>query len=1029
MKKSLVPSDWENLDLLLGVLRDYQINALEMLSKYLNSNSQKQSLIKMPTGTGKTLIIAFISSKYAKVRNVLIVTPSEGIREQLYYDIKGRVWDKLGIPSTEKKVSRLYLTTFSGCDSNKGNIFVGTMQALNDIRKNESAYKLLKKDIDLIIFDEGHKEPAEDWKKAIREMGKKVVLMTATPVRNDNNQFNIDKRYIYNYSYHTALKERYIRDIIFKEISAREILDFLNVVISECDKHITENPDTKIIIRFKNFEDLNYAYMKLNEEGKKVIAIHNQYKNDNTDHFEGKNKAVKSVPDVKQEKANYWLHQNKLIEGIDDSSFQIVVMYDSFSDVRSLIQQIGRVVRKNDYNSDEAAVVYYRSSTTNQEKLWHEYLLYEEKLKENINLIYFSFEEFFEKALKIHPDIIYSDKHYLKKLNHLHIDDDRTSFRKFKVPLKTNVFYSSVRTNVLIDETLKIVHEGILNSDAKIITEIKNIRSNEYVIVYSAFKNSPYLVDEFFLEVRLQIILLKFVDSYLFVFDSNNLIIASIKELYSQIPSEHLQNLFSSGNKISRVTINNGFINQNNIRRQILNADDISSIAPSVTDKYSFCTTINGVVKSTISNEFLTRYIGFSKGRISDSSRLYQLNQYFEWIDYIFNSLKAKGINSNIFSRYAPVTRKPDNLEAISILLDISEFTDLFVDKYNKKVVFEKFMYEVKGNIFKVVTDIGDLDINIKFNDRTNKYVLHQTNNFEVYFDVINLSEYFFGNSDLRKTDDIIQYLNRNQAFQIIVETKRHIYTRQNFYEVGIKSNDDRLLEILKEYSVTTGGGIVNEKGASSNVVNQKKMWDRGSLFELVASQGSSIDLTSSYGKELKDHFLGFDYLICTDLNKEIADFIALDEQKQNVYFIHCKASDKMLSASAFQDVCGQIVKNLDYVHPLSDRKPVDLNNWNGTWENEKYKVSTNRIILNKGDINSESIWAKIKTVSQKQDSNVYVWALLGNMFSLEKYLMEKNKSVGLQKAEMIQIDYLLMSTWATVQNSHAKFQIYFDKK
>lgn len=103
MKKTLVSRDWEDLDLLLGVLRDYQIKALEMLSNYINSDSQKQSLIKMPTGTGKTLIIAFIASKYTKVKNVLIVTPSEGIREQLYHDLKGRIWINLEIPKSEKK--------------------------------------------------------------------------------------------------------------------------------------------------------------------------------------------------------------------------------------------------------------------------------------------------------------------------------------------------------------------------------------------------------------------------------------------------------------------------------------------------------------------------------------------------------------------------------------------------------------------------------------------------------------------------------------------------------------------------------------------------------------------------------------------------------------------------------------------------------------------------------------------------------------------------------------------------------------
>lgn len=77
--------------------------------------------------------------------------------------------------------------------------------------------------------------------------------------------------------------------------------------------------------------------------------------------------------------------------------FQIVAIYDAFSDVRSLVQQIGRIIRKSDPISEEKAFVYFSLDGENQEKLWKEYMLYERKLEEDINLIYFSFEEFLKK--------------------------------------------------------------------------------------------------------------------------------------------------------------------------------------------------------------------------------------------------------------------------------------------------------------------------------------------------------------------------------------------------------------------------------------------------------------------------------------------------------------------------------------------------------------------------------------------------------------------------------------------------------
>jgi superfamily II DNA or RNA helicase len=41
----------------------------------------------------------------------------------------------------------------------------------------------------------------------------------------------------------------------------------------------------------------------------------------------------------------YWLHQTKLLEGVDDPSFVAVAIYDVFGNARQLVQQIGRVLR------------------------------------------------------------------------------------------------------------------------------------------------------------------------------------------------------------------------------------------------------------------------------------------------------------------------------------------------------------------------------------------------------------------------------------------------------------------------------------------------------------------------------------------------------------------------------------------------------------------------------------------------------------------------------------------------------------
>lgn len=40
--------------------------------------------------------------------------------------------------------------------------------------------------------------------------------------------------------------------------------------------------------------------------------------------------------------ARYWVHQNKLIEGIDDPNFKVVALFNSLRNGRAIVQQIGR---------------------------------------------------------------------------------------------------------------------------------------------------------------------------------------------------------------------------------------------------------------------------------------------------------------------------------------------------------------------------------------------------------------------------------------------------------------------------------------------------------------------------------------------------------------------------------------------------------------------------------------------------------------------------------------------------------------
>lgn len=990
----------------------HQIEAIEMLEKYIKSTSKKHALVKLPTGTGKTVVISYICNCFKKLKNILVVSPSKGVTEQLKRELEAGIKEKLELSMQFKEVEHIYPSNIEDLVKTKGNtVFVTTIKSINDIRENNSIYfEKLKNKIDILIFDEGHREPAKVWQKTIRDFDKKVVLLTATPVRNDNNNFNLEKKYIYNYAFHKAIEDKAIREVTFKAYDGEgDLEDFIQYIYCLYNEFSDKYSDEiRVIIRFDNVKDIIEAKKILEAFTDKVVAIHEAFKTDVN------RKEYKNVPNTQEIPAVFWLHQNKLIEGIDDTKFSILAIYNSFSGVRSLVQQVGRIVRKNSL-IDESLVVYNKDGI-DQEKMFKEFLNYEKRLEGNLSLITFNFDDFFNKVLSNHPPVLHMNKRFLEKIDYLKKELDVELLNSFQLPLKTNVYSTKIIFNLHEFERIckNIIDNIIVNEKGKIIYELQSNEEFNLVIIYSVYKNSPYLINNYFIEPKLGITVVKLEGDFLFYYDSNNIVCSEIAAYTEKIGSEFLQKLFDDKSEFKQLTINNGYVVDNNIRRQVVFTENMNNVAPSITDKYKFCTTIYGTVKGD-NNHQRTRYIGFSNSRVSDSSYLFTLDDYMSWLTHLSTQLNNRNVKNRIFDRYAPVTSVPTDTDPINILFSIDEKQrESIVDSFGKPMYWEKIVYDIKENQFELTFNEQVYKIKISYDSVNGKYNLQK------------VDERYLGIRCISENKDLIKYLNKEQNFQVLTKNCDSLYLKGNFYKLGIETFDERLNEILIEYK--SSKKIINEKGKADKPKKQKNNWDDDSLFYILSSLGGNLDRENSGSAEIYKALEQMDYLICTDLGKEIADFIGLDEENDCAYYIHCKASDTSLSASAFQDVCGQIIKNLDYVNPLGTRIPKDIEKWNEEWNVSKYNVVKNRMIKNKDGLSPQKIWEKIKRISLKQNTNIYVWALLGNMFSKQQYFDQKQKGNN-QKPEIIQIDYLLMSTWSAVQNSNAQLKIYFDKK
>src|SRR5699024_6522030 len=129
----------------------------------------------------------------------------------------------------------------------------------------------------------------------------------------------------------------------------------------------------------------------------------------------------------------------------------------------------------------------------------------------------------------------------------------------------------------------------------------------------------------------------------------------------------------------------------------------------------------------------------------------------------------------------------------------------------------------------------------------------------------------------IKKDENLINYLNQYEDFQIVNAEGSHVYYNGQFCKCNIPFDKEPLEPIVEEYKLIGEKRIENEKGDYSVVRDE---WSEESLFYLISSQG--IDLEEE--QELKKELSKMDYIVCTDLGVEIADFIGVSEDTKKVY-------------------------------------------------------------------------------------------------------------------------------------------------
>lgn len=998
-------------------LRDCQKTSLETISKYLRSKSEKSCLISLPTGAGKSGVIC-VASHSSNSKRVLVLTHRRPVCDQLVRQLKGAFHRK--ILGEEVDIPNLKPVFKDINNFQKEGIYCTTVQMITTL--SESELDSIKEKIDLLIFDEGHAEPASKWSKAVRKFECKKIIITATPYRNDLFSFDIDVKHHYIYTFKKAVENQDILEPIFEVVAKDRLLEKIREIK-------VSQPDSVCIIKCKEFSDVQ-EYFDLIKTEFNTAAIHEQYaksSNENT---------LQNVPaNISDKDYEVIIHQKKLDEGVDIPQAKILILTYPISSGRELVQTVGRVVR---IYGEYKPYVIGLSDNKNLD-LWRNFREFDEYLSNNKTAEKFiktlDTAGLIDSYINEFPEHSYYNSGFKRKFDFEEFDP----IESLEIPLASVCFYKKNPEFNLADCLDKLYWEfnrqGALSkydSELGIVTSI-------------VFNNSKFLKDSLFFEPSLEIMVLKELGhEYIAIFDSQGRKFSDNKELQigRAVDMDTLFKAISEANETTQTKqANTRALQRSDYRPESIsylgNLENINH--PATNSNYAITTGVFNSIddsNNTIKNSF---YLGVASGRISDQkNRKLGYQDFMAWLDRIFEKFQTGNVlESNFVSSFSkPADSTPDEDPSVCIL-DFNNFENLSLHyngiKYNieSDYIFKDYQQGLSfidmctlsfthifksqiiapNTVFRVCLDrihAENIKIRLSF-DSERRLILEISDKVKFY-----RNNTLLDNEEIFNKDTIKLLYNCGITF-----------LKGEFFEQRLPTESGHLNKNLMSKIIPLQCLLNKDLSEKDEANTTKDNFGDKSIFHEVdkLSNVKNDDPHLSFLGDFYQYLPNIDLILCTDLGTEPADFILSSPDKLVMAHIKCGDSEKkpQSSAGAIAEVGSQATKNIDALIGQKFEEYYNQTNLGNPWKvgNNTALDSRIRLYNKEYDPNTFGTPAKIQEVLEQiknRRNDVLVqkemWIIVGNGFSANHF-RSGMENISSAKGTSKQA-YQLIDTWLT---------------
>lgn len=426
--------------------------ALSHYNEFGDNPKYRESLIVMPTGSGKSGVMAILPFGLSKKR-VLIIAPGKIIRKTIFEHFDSvntpeqTFWIKHDVIINPGDLPKSYL--YKGFNYKIPEERELTLQKLQDadivitnVHKiigssdEVNLRSLVPQDFfDLIIVDEAHHVAANMWKETIDYFKfAKVIKLTATPFRGDNQNISTHELDpIFEYTLAEAIDDKLLKNVV-KEVEipgklefydtenektytlqeAKEILgnDFVNrsVAMSEqCSKQVIEYTKETLLLKCNSYKNHQVLAVTCNDNHAKLVCDWFNESGLSATYVSTKshtpNEIERRLTDFSNGVYKVMVSIQLLGEGYDNPNISLISIFRPFKTLAPYTQAIGRGLRRIRSTDTELLpidnycnVIYHQE--LGLEKLWQYYKSQEgygeqlKKQKKEITLqLEFDFEE------------------------------------------------------------------------------------------------------------------------------------------------------------------------------------------------------------------------------------------------------------------------------------------------------------------------------------------------------------------------------------------------------------------------------------------------------------------------------------------------------------------------------------------------------------------------------------------------------------------------------------------------------------